>query len=48
MIIKIHLDSLNKNLIEPLLDWKFITESKISSHNIISLTGGQKTSFVIC
>jgi Family of unknown function (DUF6293) len=30
--------ALNKNLIEPLLDWKFITESKVGSHHIISLT----------
>jgi hypothetical protein len=31
--------ALNKNLIEPLVDrWKFITESKIGSHHIISLT----------
>jgi hypothetical protein len=30
--------ALNKNLIEPLLDWRFITESKIGSHHIISLT----------
>jgi hypothetical protein len=30
--------ALNKNLIEPLLDWKFITESKVGFHHIISLT----------
>lgn len=30
--------ALNKNLIEPLLDWQFITEIKISSHHIVSLT----------
>ena len=30
--------ALNKNLIEPLLDWRFITESKVGSHHIISLT----------
>jgi uncharacterized protein DUF6293 len=30
--------ALNKNLIEPLLDWKFITETKIGSHHIVSLT----------
>ena len=30
--------ALNKNLIEPLLNWKFITESKVGSHHIISLT----------
>jgi hypothetical protein len=30
--------SLNKNLIEPLLNWRFITESKVGSHHIISLT----------
>ena len=30
--------ALNKDLIEPLLDWQFITENKISSHHIVSLT----------
>jgi hypothetical protein len=30
--------ALNKNLIEPLLRWQFITESKVGSHHIISLT----------
>lgn len=30
--------ALNKNLIEPLLDWRFITESKIGCHHIVSLT----------
>jgi len=30
--------ALNKDLIEPLLDWQFITEIKISSHHIGSLT----------
>jgi hypothetical protein len=30
--------ALNKNLIEPLLDWQFITEIRISSHHIVSLT----------
>jgi hypothetical protein len=30
--------ALNKNLIEPLLDWRFITESKVGSHHVISLT----------
>ena len=30
--------ALNKNLIEPLLRWKFITESKVGSHHIVSLT----------
>src|SRR6476469_6329182 len=30
--------ALNKNLIEPLLDWRFITESKIGSHHVVSLT----------
>jgi uncharacterized protein DUF6293 len=30
--------ALNKNLIEPLLNWKFITETKIGSHHIVSLT----------
>jgi hypothetical protein len=30
--------SLNKTLIERLRDWKFITETKIGTHHIISLT----------
>jgi Family of unknown function (DUF6293) len=30
--------ALNKNLIEPLLTWRFITESKVGSHHVISLT----------
>ena len=30
--------SLNKTLIEPLRDWRFITETKIGTHHIISLT----------
>jgi hypothetical protein len=30
--------ALNKNPIEPLLAWRFISESKIGSHHIISLT----------
>jgi hypothetical protein len=30
--------ALNKNLIEPLLSWRFITESKVGSHHIVSLT----------
>ena len=30
--------ALNKDLIEPLLDWQIITEIKISSHHIDSLT----------
>ncbi len=30
--------ALNKNLVEPLLHWQFITESKVGSHHIISLT----------
>jgi hypothetical protein len=34
--------ALNKNLIEPLLHWQFITESKVGSHHIISLTGDGK------
>jgi len=29
--------ALNKDLIEPILDWQFITEIKISSHHIGSL-----------
>jgi len=34
--------ALNKDLIEPLLDWQFITEIKISSHHIASLTEDEK------
>jgi hypothetical protein len=34
--------ALNKNLIEPLLDWRFITESKVGSHHVISLTDDGK------
>ena len=34
--------ALNKNLIEPLLDWRFITESKVGSHHVISLTSDGK------
>jgi hypothetical protein len=30
--------SLNKNLIDPLLSWNFITVSKIGSNHIVSLT----------
>ncbi|MFL6369793.1 MAG: DUF6293 family protein [Nitrososphaeraceae archaeon] len=30
--------ALNKNLIESLLRWQFITESKVGSHHMISLT----------
>ena len=30
--------ALNKDLIEPLLHWQFITEIKISSHHIVPLT----------
>ena len=34
--------ALNKNLIEPLLEWRFITESKVGSHHVISLTDDGK------
>ena len=34
--------SLNKNLIEPLQNWRFITETKIGTHHIISLTDEAK------
>lgn len=34
--------SLNKTLIEPLRDWRFITETKIGTHHIISLTDDGK------
>ncbi len=30
--------SLNKNLVAPLRNWRFITESKVATHHIISLT----------
>jgi hypothetical protein len=30
--------ALNKNLIEPLMDWKFISVEKIGSRHIVSLT----------
>ena len=30
--------ALNKNLVEPLLNWRFVTESKVGSHHVISLT----------
>ena len=30
--------ALNKNIIDPLLEWKFITVNKQGSHHIISLT----------
>ena len=30
--------ALNKNLIEPLLSWKFITVSKVGSNHVVSLT----------
>ena len=34
--------ALNKNLIEPLLHWRFITENKVGSHHIVSLTDDGK------
>ena len=34
--------SLNKNLIAPLRNWKFITESKEATHHIVSLTADGK------
>jgi Family of unknown function (DUF6293) len=34
--------SLNKTLIEPLRDWRFITETKVGTHHIISLTDDGK------
>jgi predicted transcriptional regulator len=30
--------ALNKNLIEPLMDWKFISVEKIGARHIVSLT----------
>ncbi|MFL6319067.1 MAG: DUF6293 family protein [Nitrososphaeraceae archaeon] len=38
--------ALNKNLIEPLLSWRFITESKVGSHHIISLTEDGKQGMI--
>ena len=34
--------ALKKNLIEPLLQWRFITENKVGSHHIVSLTDDGK------
>jgi hypothetical protein len=34
--------TMNKTLIEPLLDWRFITQSKIGSHHVVSLTDDGK------
>jgi hypothetical protein len=34
--------SLNKTLIEPLRDWRFITETKVGTHHYISLTDDGK------
>ena len=34
--------TVNKTLIEPLLDWRFINESKIGSRHVISLTDDGK------
>jgi hypothetical protein len=39
--------SLNKNLIAPLRNWRFITESKVATHHIISLTEDEETCFKI-
>jgi hypothetical protein len=30
--------ALNKNLIEPLIDWKFVSVEKVGAHHIVSLT----------
>jgi hypothetical protein len=30
--------ALNKNLIEPLMEWKFISVEKMGAHHIVSLT----------
>jgi len=39
--------SLNKNLIEPLQKhWRFITETKIGTHHIISLTEEGNTPYI--
>ena len=32
--------SLNKNLIAPLQSWRFIAESKVATHYIVSITEG--------
>lgn len=34
--------SLNKNLITPLHNWRFVTETKVSTHHIITLTDDGK------
>jgi hypothetical protein len=38
--------ALNKNLIEPLLHWRFITENKVGSHHIVSLTDDGKHALI--
>ena len=30
--------SLNKNLVAPLQNWRFVTETKVGTHHIITLT----------
>jgi hypothetical protein len=30
--------ALNKNLLEPMLSWKFITVSKVGSNHVVSMT----------
>ena len=35
--------SLNKNLIAPLRSWRFVTESKVATHHIVSLTKDGKS-----
>lgn len=34
--------SLNKNLITPLQNWRFVTETKVGTHHIITLTDDGK------
>jgi hypothetical protein len=38
--------SLNKTLIEPLRDWRFITETKVGTHHVISLTDEGKNALL--
>jgi hypothetical protein len=37
-LVRLPYMALNKNLIEPLIIWKFINVEKIGSHHIVSLT----------
>ena len=37
-LVRLSYMALNKNLIEPLIDWKFVNFEKIGSNHIVSLT----------